>query len=71
MLVRAPFDGRVSSPTVVIRENESSEVIRPLPMDKTNECLSDVRLENTEISLVDEECSSPEAVVCRGKAPAA
>jgi len=62
-LVGAPFDGGVSSPTVVIRENELSEVIRPLPMDKTNECLSDERLENTEISLVDKECSSPEAVV--------
>jgi len=32
-------------------------------MDKTNECSSDDRLENTGISLVDEECSSPEAVV--------
>ena len=62
-LVGAPFDGGVSSPTVAIRENELSEVIRPLPVDKTNECSSDERLENTEIGLVDEECSSPEAVV--------
>ena len=54
----APFDGGVSSPTVV----ERSEVIRPLPLDKTDECLSDEGLENTGISLVDEECSSPEAV---------
>ena len=41
------------------------EVIRPLPRDKTNECSSDEGLENTGISLVNEECSSPEAVVVR------
>ena len=29
-----------------------SEVIRPLPLDKTNECSSDEGLENTGISLV-------------------
>jgi len=60
--VGAPFDGEASSPTDVVRGDDLSEVIRPLPMDKTDECLSDEGLENTGISLVDEECSSPEAV---------
>jgi len=61
--VGAPFDGGLSSPTVEVCGDDLSEVICPLPMDKTNECSSDERLENTGISLVDEECSSPEAVV--------
>ena len=39
-----------------------SEVIRPLPLDKTNECSSDEGLENTGISLVNEECSLPDEV---------
>ena len=39
------------------------EVIRPLPLDKTNECSFDEGLENTGISLVNEKCSSPKAVV--------
>ena len=41
------------------------EVIRPLPLDKTNECSSGEGLENTGISLVNEECSAPEAVFVR------